>query len=185
MISQITTLIERYADAAGLSVTYASRLSTGSSSTVKRLRAGGGITIMTCERTAQWISDHWPAGAAWPRDIPRPPPTPDSPAAQVQVAVFENHHGESRHDDLDASGRVARPRDFVADVTGAEGDRLDGDMKIYRYVIQRYAGNTRGAPRRDTVAEDLLIALIEAGDARFAERRRLRDMFRNSLGSAA
>ena len=38
----------------------------------------------------QWFSDHWPADAPWPQDIPRPAPTPDSPAALAEAERLEN-----------------------------------------------------------------------------------------------
>lgn len=43
-----------------------------------RLRAGRGCTVRSYNRAVQWFSDHWPAGVAWPADIPRPKPAAQS-----------------------------------------------------------------------------------------------------------
>jgi hypothetical protein len=36
------------------------------------LRRGGDIGSRRLQEALQWLSDHWPAGAEWPSDIPRP-----------------------------------------------------------------------------------------------------------------
>lgn len=41
----------------------------------KGLLAGGGCTVRTAKKAAQWFSDNWPDDLAWPRDIPRPAKT--------------------------------------------------------------------------------------------------------------
>lgn len=33
-----------------------------------------GFTVRIYDRVMQWFSDHWPADAAWPADVPRPAP---------------------------------------------------------------------------------------------------------------
>ena len=48
-----------------------------------RLRGDHSCTIRTYNRTLRWFSDHWPVDLEWPADIPRPDPSPDSPAAQA------------------------------------------------------------------------------------------------------
>ena len=52
------------------------RLASGDGRLYHRLAAGRDITTRRAARVVQWLSDHWPAGAEWPSDIPRPAPTP-------------------------------------------------------------------------------------------------------------
>ena len=51
-----------------------SRLATGSGATVGNLIAGAGITVRRAESAIEWFASHWPEGAEWPSDIPRPAP---------------------------------------------------------------------------------------------------------------
>jgi hypothetical protein len=39
------------------------------------LRRGGDIGSRRLQDAFQWLSDHWPSGAEWPADIPRPAPS--------------------------------------------------------------------------------------------------------------
>ena len=50
------------------------REATGNSTVWQRLPAGR-VTIRTIDRLVQYLSDNWPAGLAWPSDIPRPLPS--------------------------------------------------------------------------------------------------------------
>ena len=61
---------------ASLSVSYASRLLTGSGDTVDRVTAGASITARRAETILRRASQNWPADRAWPADIPRPAPAP-------------------------------------------------------------------------------------------------------------
>ena len=70
----LVTLIRAYADARGLSVSYASRLLTGSGDTVDRVAAGASVTARRAETIVRRASERWPVGLTWPADIPRPPP---------------------------------------------------------------------------------------------------------------
>ena len=70
----LVTLIHAFADARGLSVSYASRLLTGSGDTVARVSAGASITARRAETILRRASQNWPAGRAWPAGIPRPAP---------------------------------------------------------------------------------------------------------------
>lgn len=60
--------------ARGLSVSYASRLLTGSGDTVERVSAGMSITGRRAETILRRASARWPAGLPWPEGIPRPAP---------------------------------------------------------------------------------------------------------------
>ena len=66
----LITLIRSYAAARGISVSYASRLLTGSGDTVDRVTAGASITARRAETILRRASQRWPDGRAWPTDIP-------------------------------------------------------------------------------------------------------------------
>ena len=68
----LVTLIRSYAAARGISVSYASRLLTGSGDTVDRVVCGMSITARRSETILSRASVRWPAGLAWPAGIPRP-----------------------------------------------------------------------------------------------------------------
>ena len=70
----LIALIRSYAAARGLSVSYASRLLTGSGDTVDRIGAGASVTARRAETILRRASEGWPAGRAWPAGIPRPAP---------------------------------------------------------------------------------------------------------------
>ena len=72
----LVTLIHAFADARSLSVSYASRLLTGSGDTVDRVTAGASITARRAETILRRASQNWPADRAWPADIPRPASAP-------------------------------------------------------------------------------------------------------------
>ena len=179
-MNSLIPCFDRFSAAMNLSTSTVGRLAAGDGKIYRRLSDGGDVTVKTYRRIVQWFSDHWPEAAAWPADIPRPPSPPGSAAAA------ENDNNENRYCQLGARGEIADPRAFVASITGAGGKRLDSDMKIYRYVIARYRdGADGGGPRRHSVAELILLALVEAGDARFAGRRRLIDAAREMFPGAA
>ena len=73
----IVTLIHAFAGARSLSVSYASRLLTGSGDTVDRVTAGASITARRAETILRRASQSWPADRPWPADIPRPAPADD------------------------------------------------------------------------------------------------------------
>ena len=70
----LVTLIRSFAQARGLSVSYASRLLTGSGDTVDRVTGGMSVTARRAETILCRASERWPPGLPWPADIPRPPP---------------------------------------------------------------------------------------------------------------
>ena len=70
----LITLIRSFAAARGISVSYASRLLTGSGDTVDRVAAGASITARRAETILRRAAERWPAGRAWPAGIPRPAP---------------------------------------------------------------------------------------------------------------
>ena len=68
----LVALIRSFAAARGISVSYASRLLTGSGDTVDRVAAGASITARRAETILHRASERWPDGRAWPAGIPRP-----------------------------------------------------------------------------------------------------------------
>ena len=79
----LVTLIRSFASARGISVSYASRLLTGSGDTVDRVAGGMSITARRAETILRRASARWPSGLPWPADIPRPasPPGEDDRGA--------------------------------------------------------------------------------------------------------
>ena len=75
----LITLIRSFAAARGISVSYASRLLTGSGDTVDRVAAGASITARRAETILRRASERWPAGRDWPAGIPRPAPADEIP----------------------------------------------------------------------------------------------------------
>ena len=72
----IVSLIRTYAAARGISVSYASKITTGSGDTVDRITTHGlSLTARRAEKITRKIYDHWPPGLPWPADIPRPEPS--------------------------------------------------------------------------------------------------------------
>ena len=80
----LVTLIRAYAEARGLSVSYASRLLTGSGDTVDRVAAGASITARRAESIVRRASERWPAGLAWPAGTPRPSPASEDDRGAVR-----------------------------------------------------------------------------------------------------
>ena len=68
----IAQIIRLFAEARGISLTYSSFLLTGSGTTLKRIDGGGSLTSRRAAKITQRASNHWPAGLAWPAEIPRP-----------------------------------------------------------------------------------------------------------------
>ncbi len=79
--AQIKHLVEAFAAAHGIAASYSSRILTGSGGTLNRISGGMSLTSRRAAKIVQGASNNWPADLAWPSDIPRPDPTPGSPAA--------------------------------------------------------------------------------------------------------
>ena len=161
---------------------------------MRRLRAGADITSRRAERIIQWLSDHWPAALAWPSDIARPQPSPDTPAAsppapltraarrQAVLDARRRMHDAVETSDWEAAKAHERSMFEAAlvrrdDGTIADPAALCAALQIPRYVyddvVRRYAHGrrsaTRAARRGGRVAR-MLQALRTAGDVRFASR---------------
>lgn len=85
--SPLVKLFEILASATRRSPRTIARITAGSGDVYDRLLAGRDITTRRESRVIGEISDHWPADLDWPADIPRPDPTPGSPAALAEDAA--------------------------------------------------------------------------------------------------
>lgn len=90
----LVSLIHAFADARGLSVSYASRLLTGSGDTVDRVTAGASITARRAETILRRAAQTWPADRAWPAGIPRPAPAEED---ERRADKADNHLKEARN----------------------------------------------------------------------------------------
>lgn len=77
----LVTLAETYAEARGISLWRVGHIAADGGKFFVHLRAGAGCHTATYVRVLQWFADNWPAGAAWPADIPRPAPARKDEAA--------------------------------------------------------------------------------------------------------
>ena len=70
----IIRLLEEYARLKAVTPITASTYCAGAGDFYSRLKRGRDVTTRRAARVVQWLSDHWPDGAEWPADSPRPPP---------------------------------------------------------------------------------------------------------------
>lgn len=72
VIDQLLRVVEAFCAGAGIAEgTLAGRvLRDGKGFRV--LREGGDLTTRKAERAFRYLSDHWPEGAVWPPEVPRP-----------------------------------------------------------------------------------------------------------------
>lgn len=170
-------LARLWADHHGLSVVTVAKRAACHGRLFVRLGAGEGCTMRTYNRALQWLVDHWPPDLAWPSDIPRPSPTPGSPAAEAASVPSEQDERLEAARELGPSGRVRRPAALLA----AIGLPADAARATYDDVCKRYrddgpAGPTE--PRRTdppSWTARILDALVDAGDVRFKARRDRRE----------
>lgn len=158
-MKNILTLANRYASFRGLSPRYVAKMATGDNKLFLNLAAGATITVRRAAKIVQWFSNNWPVDCVWPFQIPRPPPSPDSPAGRLQTA--------SSASDLGPDGKIKNIAHWCR--------QNAYDQAETRYVIKNYGagGKLAGrAPRRDTAANFVFHQLVKSGDVRFAEYRR-------------
>ena len=80
LLHALLTVSGRFCEARSISAARASTLVFGDGKVLTRLADGRDLTTRRLETAMQWFSDHWPEGAAWPADVPRPVRTPSVPA---------------------------------------------------------------------------------------------------------
>ena len=172
----ILSLMDTYAAANSLAVSSVGAYATGDARMYSRLARGKGITVRRAARIIRWFSDHWPADLAWPSGIPRPPPAPDSPAALADAERQNLNNGGDYSDSgaLDDRGQLADPKALAESLAPLVNDAfIAAYLDTYYQVVRQYKdGGPRGdqSPRRGSRARQVLDALVEAGDVRFARR---------------
>ena len=188
----IIELLERAAKAMELSPVSVGRYASGSGDFYRRLRSGHDITSRRAARVLGWLSDNWPESTVWPADIPRPTPTPDSPAAAPEPVIDDPLSAVRELKELIdeaqlASDWEAAKRHELAKFNAAATLRADGRIAsvdaicealgcaryVYDDVVRRYAGRPASVKPRnlDSPVGRMLTLLEASGDHRFAHRR--------------
>lgn len=151
-----------------------------------RLRAGRDVTTRTEHRIVQWFSDNWPDDLAWPADVPRPDPSPDSPAAETPAdplaAVVAEYDLMDRAELAGDEAAAKRHRDRMtrfAMTLGPDGwiaspkavcHALGVRRHVYDDVVRRFAdGRAGGKVPRDPWSDTGRVhaLLVASGDGRF------------------
>jgi hypothetical protein len=78
--TQIVILSDAYGRAVKLGRKRISTIVFNRGSKIDQIDQGGDLNTASYERALQWFSAHWPEGAEWPADVPRPvlPPMPEA-----------------------------------------------------------------------------------------------------------
>lgn len=80
-IDAFLVLVDSYGASAGVAeATVSSRL-FNDGKRIASIRRGSDVGVRRLRVALEWLSDHWPEGAAWPCDIPRPFNHIQSPAS--------------------------------------------------------------------------------------------------------
>ena len=191
----LVRLLKTYAAARRIAITSACAYAAHQARLADRLRTGCTITVRRTARVAQWLSDHWPAGAEWPPDIPRPEPQPcarkdcrtctrrpsalgsEAPDCQIGDPVEAARAAYDRMVDADgpAARRAAAAEALAIGARLNEAGRiacpaalcaaLGVGRSIYYDAIRRHRD---GQPARPgSAAARMVAALKQAGDVRF------------------
>lgn len=72
--NQLLAAAAAYADLVGIKRTWLSTLLFTDGKRLDLIAGGRDLNTKTFERAMQWLSDHWPEGAAWPDGVDRPEP---------------------------------------------------------------------------------------------------------------
>jgi hypothetical protein len=65
-------LVSRFAEVNGISEATVSTRLFNDGKRLKLLREGGDLGVRKLDDAVQFMSDHWPEGKSWPRNIRRP-----------------------------------------------------------------------------------------------------------------
>ena len=71
-VAHLIRVAEVFASARGISLARVATLVRNDGKFFARLARGATCTLRTYDDTLQWFADHWPDGAVWPADVPRP-----------------------------------------------------------------------------------------------------------------
>lgn len=74
LVSQLLIVANAFCQARTLAVSRVSTLVFNDGKALARLARGGDLHTGSYERAMIWFSIHWPEGAEWPADVPRPAP---------------------------------------------------------------------------------------------------------------
>lgn len=66
------TLADSHSAVSGRSLRALSKEICNDNTFLTRMRDGNNFTARSYDRAIQWFSDHWPDGAVWPPEVPRP-----------------------------------------------------------------------------------------------------------------
>jgi len=81
-IPKFLLVVDAYCAARDISEARASTLILNGGSRLASIRSGASdIGTRRLAEAVRWLSDHWPEGAEWPADEPRPKPTEPEVAA--------------------------------------------------------------------------------------------------------
>ena len=176
-------LADIYADLRKLAPATIGIYTASNSRLIPTLRSGGSCSTRTYERVRLWFSNNWPLNLPWPADIPRPTPAPDSPyalglAKNLGLDLNEAGLPSDNPPALNDQGQLADPRALAQSLVGDMGSidptaLIDAMLDSYYQVIAQYADGKARAhkhPRAKFRAAEVLRALMDAGDVRFAER---------------
>ncbi len=80
LTDHIRTALERFTAEAGMALGALSSRALDEGKALRQFMDGErSLTLPRAERLLQYLSDHWPASADWPEELPRPAPSPASP----------------------------------------------------------------------------------------------------------
>jgi len=77
-VDDLIKLFEPFCKARKISESRLSTLLFNDGKRIRTIRSGGDVGSRHLSDAFQWMSDHWPDDAVWPRDVPRPPVSPSS-----------------------------------------------------------------------------------------------------------
>jgi hypothetical protein len=78
-ISHLLELARVYGEAEKIGPSTVSWRVFGDTKKLGAIQSGADIQVRRLEKALHWFSDHWPEGAEWPEDVPRPDPEPQAP----------------------------------------------------------------------------------------------------------
>jgi hypothetical protein len=71
-IEALLKVVDQYRAATGLSEARVSTIYFGGGHRLRTIREGGDVGVRRAEVVLSELSAHWPEGAEWPADVPRP-----------------------------------------------------------------------------------------------------------------
>ena len=101
MREQIILVADAFAAVAGIGRKRISTIVLGRGSKLDDIAdRGRDLFTGSFEHSMQWFSDHWPEGAVWPADVPRPVAHVPSPVETKDGGEDAARHGNAAADDF-------------------------------------------------------------------------------------